>query len=70
MKYIWMNKESDQIVTVVAELGIGTDGRRYVKIEGSNTGIPFDELVPLDSRGRPHGPWAENRASGKVYSSR
>jgi hypothetical protein len=40
---IWRNKDVDQPVTVLGEAGI-TDGRRYVKIEGSDTAIPEDEI--------------------------
>jgi len=42
-KYIWKAKSGDQEVVVLSALGTGPDGRLYVKIEGSNTGIPFDE---------------------------
>jgi hypothetical protein len=42
-RYIWRNKNQDQFVDVKSALGKGPDGRLYVKIDGSNTGIPFDE---------------------------
>lgn len=48
---IWVNKISNQPVTVIADFGYGTDNRRYVKIKGSNTGIPLDELLFLDFDG-------------------
>jgi len=41
---IWRNKEHDQPVRAVSELGQGSDGKNYVKIEGSETGVPIDEL--------------------------
>jgi putative DNA primase/helicase len=41
---IWRNGENDQPVTVVADLGTGTDGRRYVSIQGSSAGVPLDEI--------------------------
>lgn len=41
---IWRNKDSDTPVTVTGYLGPGPDGREYVSIEGSNTGIPLDEI--------------------------
>lgn len=40
---IWRNKDVDQPVTVIGEAGI-TGGRRYVRIEGSDTAIPEDEV--------------------------
>jgi hypothetical protein len=40
---IWHNKDHDQPVTVTGEAG-EHEGRRYVKIEGSETGVPEDEL--------------------------
>lgn len=41
--YIWQSKTGDQPVVVVSVLGVGPDERIYVQIEGSQTGIPFDE---------------------------
>jgi len=41
---IWHNGEGDQPVTITADLGTGTDGRCYVKVEGSSAGVPFDEI--------------------------
>jgi hypothetical protein len=40
---VWRNKDHDQPVTVTGEAG-AHDGRRYLKIEGSETGVPEDEL--------------------------
>lgn len=40
---IWRNKDLDLPVTVIGEAGT-IAGRRYVKIEGSDTGIPEDEV--------------------------
>lgn len=48
---IWVSGTGDVPVTVVADLGYGSDSRRYVKIDGSNTGVPMDELVFLDFDG-------------------
>ena len=45
-KYIWHTKHADTPVTVIRILGKGPDGRTYVQIEGTNTGIPQDELSP------------------------
>lgn len=41
---IWRNDDGDQSVTITADLGTGTDGRRYIKVEGSAAGIPLDEI--------------------------
>lgn len=41
----WRNQGVDQPVNITGDLGIGVDGRRYVSIAESNTGIPLDELV-------------------------
>lgn len=40
----WNGPETDQPVTVVGYWG-ELDGRYYVEIEGSNTGVPFDEIT-------------------------
>lgn len=40
----WKGPETDQPVTVVGYWG-ELDGRYYVEIEGSNTGVPFDEIT-------------------------
>jgi hypothetical protein len=41
---IWKNKDHDQPVTVTGDLGVGADGRRYLKIAESQVGIPEDEI--------------------------
>lgn len=45
-EYIWRAKDHDQLVVVLGILG-EVNGRIYVRIEGSNTGIPFDECRPV-----------------------
>jgi hypothetical protein len=42
--YVWRKRDGDYPITVTESLGI-VDGREYVKVEGSSTGIPFDECV-------------------------
>jgi DNA primase len=42
---IWRNQDSDQPVEVTGDLGIGSDGRRYVSIADSLSAIPSDELL-------------------------
>lgn len=46
-KYIWRTNQTDFPVTVIESLGSGPDGRSYVKIAGSTTAIPADELVKV-----------------------
>ena len=46
-KYVWKTKHHDQPVTVVRTLGTGPDGRVYVEIAGTTTGVPADELQPV-----------------------
>ena len=41
---IWKAKDGDYPVTIVGDLGVGPDGRRYVSVDCANTGIPLDEL--------------------------
>jgi hypothetical protein len=41
---IWRNKDVDQPITVIDRIGSGHDGRDYLKIEGSDTAIPEDEV--------------------------
>ena len=41
---IWHLPGSDHPVKVKQYLGVGPDGREYVSIKGSTTGIPLDEL--------------------------
>jgi hypothetical protein len=45
---MWHGPHADEPVTVVADLGLGTDGRRYVAIDGSQTDIPADEVEFFD----------------------
>jgi len=47
---MWRNKDHDQPVKVIGEAG-EHDGRRYVKIEGSDAGVPEDELEYADAKG-------------------
>jgi len=48
-KAVWKNQDTDQPVTVVGRYG-EADGRQYVKIEGSDTGVPLDEIeYPAES---------------------
>ena len=44
-KYIWRKRDGDYPVTVLESFGV-MDGREYVRVEGSSTGIPFDECIP------------------------
>ena len=44
----WKNKDFDQPVKVVQDMGVGPDGRRYVKVEGSNSAVPYDEIRYAD----------------------
>jgi len=41
---IWKAKDGDYPVTIVGDLGVGPDGRRYVSVDCGRTGIPLDEL--------------------------
>lgn len=41
---IWKSKDSDHCVTVMGDLGVGPDGRHYVSVRDTLTGIPLDEL--------------------------
>jgi hypothetical protein len=40
---IWKNRDTDLPISVIGDFG-EVDGRRYVKIEGSTTGVPLDEV--------------------------
>lgn len=53
---IWRNKDSDTPVTVTGYLGEGPDGRTYVSVEGSQTGIPLDEITFLPETSEPEAP--------------
>lgn len=46
---IWNSPSGDRPVTIVGSLGRGEDGREYLKIEGSDAGIPADEVEWSDS---------------------
>lgn len=46
-KYVWRNKDYDQIVEVEGVLGEGPDGKIYLKIKDSATGVPLDQCIPL-----------------------
>jgi hypothetical protein len=41
---VWHSQEADYPVTVIRELPLAPDGRRYVAIAESNSGIPLDEV--------------------------
>lgn len=45
---MWITKHADRPVVVVSLLGTGPDGRDYVAIKDSTTGVPVDELVFMD----------------------
>lgn len=45
-EYIWHAADGDIPVRVTGSLGVGEDGREYVSIEGSSSGIPRDQLNP------------------------
>jgi len=56
----WRNKDIDQPVRITGYLGKGPDGRDYVSIDGSATGVPLDEIQysarkPRTPRIRPSG---------------
>lgn len=41
---VWKNKDFDQPVKIIGSLGMGSDGREYLAIEGSRMGVPKDEV--------------------------
>lgn len=41
---MWRNKDHDEPRTIIADLGVGPDGRRYFQAEGYSSGIPADEV--------------------------
>jgi hypothetical protein len=41
---IWKAIDGDYPVTILGDLGMGPDGRRYVAVESTNAGIPLEEL--------------------------
>jgi hypothetical protein len=49
---IWKNKDHDQPVTVIGDLGVGADGRKYLKIAESQVGIPEDEIIFEDAKAK------------------
>lgn len=48
---IWRNKDHDQPVTVIGEMG-ERDGRRFYSVKETSTGIPEDELVFQDAQAK------------------
>jgi hypothetical protein len=48
---IWRNKDHDQPVTVIGEMG-ERDGRRFYSVKETTTGIPEDELVFEDTQAK------------------
>jgi hypothetical protein len=48
----WRNKDHDQPVTVTGDLGVGADGRKYLKIAESQVGIPEDEVEFVDAKAK------------------
>ena len=43
-KAIWKSKDGDHCVTIRRHLGVGPDGRDYVAVLDTQTGLPVDEL--------------------------
>lgn len=43
-KYLWKTKDVDMPVTVIGLFGTDANGKVYVKILESDSGIPLDEL--------------------------
>ena len=41
---VWRTRDSDLPIVVTGVLGFGPDGRLYLSIEGSGTGVPIDEV--------------------------
>jgi hypothetical protein len=48
----WKNKDHDQPVTVIGDLGNGPDGKHYLKIAESDTGVPEDDLEFEDAQAK------------------
>lgn len=42
-QYYWKSPTGDIPIKVLSELGTGPDGREYLQVEGSSTGIPASE---------------------------
>lgn len=49
---VWKNKDHDQPVIVIGELGQGPDERRYFKVQGTETGVPENELTFEDVKAK------------------
>ena len=45
---LWCSKDGDYPVTITGDLGLGSDGRRYVSVRFVSTGIPLDEIELSD----------------------
>ncbi len=52
----WRNNDSDSPVVITGYKGKGPDGRDYMSIEGSETGIPFDEIEYAEEQVAAQGP--------------
>jgi hypothetical protein len=44
---LWRSKNGNCPLTVAGDLSVAPDGRRYVSVENTQTGIPADELEAL-----------------------
>lgn len=42
---VWQNKDHDAPVVITDYYGQYGTGTHYVRVEGSNTGIPLDEIL-------------------------
>lgn len=49
-EFVWLSHAGDIPVRVTRVFGVGPDGREYVSVEGSNTGVPRDELRELQAQ--------------------
>lgn len=47
-KAIWRGPKGDTPITVIGDLGVGADGRRYLKVKEEKGGIPADEIFRPD----------------------
>jgi serine/threonine-protein kinase RsbW len=47
---IWKSKDGDYCVTIRGQLGVGADGRDYVSVLNTETGLPLDELEFWDMK--------------------
>lgn len=41
----WATGSTNSKIEIIGDMGKGSDGRRYVKVKGSKTGVPVDEIV-------------------------